>query len=692
MRLCECTSRLVAILGVAVLLGATTCLGQGPAVGAGGAGPVTAEVVAVSKAARPDWVEAHTWVLPDTKATPGVPAEVLLSDQQDLLEETSSSYYYRNVVLLRNAEGVRRHAEWTVDYSPEYESITWHALAVHRSGEAAHRLETATFRRLQREQRLESRVFDGRITIAAVLEDIRVGDVIEIEYTLTSGNPALRGHLGTRHYLGAAYPVAAQHVIVRAPLDRTLQPSFFLPDGTQNLPPELFRLAGLRLGLETEERGAQRIFRWSGVNLPAIPFDDNIAPRASPYYPMLRLSSFTTWADVASWGRGLFSGVGELPREAKEWVRTCRAEHATEEARLAAAVGWVQQDLRYFAMAMGAQNLRPRKLAEICTSRYGDCKDKSALLVAVLRELGIEAWPALVSTVHRERVREYGPGPYAFDHAITVYRLGGQDHWIDPTLEHQRGSPRLWSVHPYRFGLILRKDETGLAEVPPAPGAQEPDSVTEDTVTVHASGEARLLTTTQLRGLQADQYRHFLASTDASEIGLRWVNYLGRFYRTIEEVEPLRIEDNPETNRITLLGSYRMPDFVGNEGAQTVVTTHAYAIRALLDPPQSRRRRWPYALPGERFVRHRIAVDLPFELPRDQQPQVVVTDDLVYRTEKGLNGRRFVSEHSLRILRDYVPADGMAVHASSVEDILGALSTSLRTPVEIKAPGLPPAP
>ena len=135
-----------------------------------------------------------------------------------------------------------------------------------------------------------------------------------------------------------------------------------------------------------------------------------------------------------------------------------------------------------------------------------------------------------------------------------------------------------------------------------------------------------------------------------------------------------------------------MPDFVGNEGAQTVVTTHAYAIRALLDPPQSRRRRWPYALPGERFVRHRIAVDLPFELPRDQQPQVVVTDDLVYRTEKGLNGRRFVSEHSLRILRDYVPADGMAVHASSVEDILGALSTSLRTPAEIKAPGLPPAP
>ncbi|MFO1450098.1 MAG: DUF3857 domain-containing transglutaminase family protein [Opitutaceae bacterium] len=643
-----------------------------------------AETIEVIQAAPPNWIEPRTWTLPTAKAASGVPAEILLSDRQDLLGDTISAYYYRNVVLLRNAEGVRRCAEWTVEYSPEYESVTWHALRVIRSGEVSNRLEKAKFRKLQREQRLESRIVDGRITIATVLEDIRVGDVLEIEYTLESGNPALRGQLGTRHYLGSSFPIQAQHVVVRAPRERPLKASFFLPDGTLNLPSELYRPAALRLGLETEETADQSVFRWSGLNLPAVPFDDNVAPRASPYYPMLRISSFSSWAEVADWGRGLFSEVGEPPAETLEWIQRCRSEHATQAERLAAAVRWVQRDLRYFAMAMGAQNLRPRKLAEICATRFGDCKDKSALLVAVLRGLGIEAWPVLVNSVLKERIREHGPGPFAFDHAIVAYRLDGSEHWVDPTIEHQGGGPGTWSLPPYRCGLILREKEHSLTDAPANATGNEPDTYTEDTVTVSPSGDATLTTTTQLRGLKADEYRYHLASTGASEISLRWVNFLGRFYRSIEEQKAVEIEDDPVHNLITLKATYTLPQFVGTEGGLSVVTTHAYSIRALLDAPQSRRRRWPYALPGDRVVRHRIVVELPFDLSVEQQPQLVVTDELVYRTEKGLNGRRFTCEHELRLLKEFVAAEDMAVFASSVEDVLQALSTSLRSPVATK--------
>jgi hypothetical protein len=67
-------------------------------------------------------------------------------------------------------------------------------------------------------------------------------------------------------------------------------------------------------------------------------------------------------------------------------------------------------------------------------------------------------------------------------------------------------------------------------------------------------------------------------------------------------------------------------------------------------------------------------------------PQAVVTDDFVYRSDKGVFERRFVAEHELRMLRDHVPAAGMGVFADSVDEVLAALVTSVRSrPLESPA-------
>lgn len=65
--------------------------------------------------------------------------------------------------------------------------------------------------------------------------------------------------------------------------------------------------------------------------------------------------------------------------------------------RAAAALKLVQQDVRYIYIGLNGGNLSPATAEETWQRRYGDCKAKTVLLLALLRELGIEAEAVLVN-------------------------------------------------------------------------------------------------------------------------------------------------------------------------------------------------------------------------------------------------------------------------------------------------------
>ena len=626
------------------------------------------------------WVEVVTWELPTAKPVAGAAAEIILSDQQSHLTPEGSDYFQHTVVRLANAQGVRQNSEWAVVYAPDHEQLTWHKLRVTRNGEAVDRLPNARFKTLQRETGFETQIYNGQATVVTILEDIRVGDIVEVAYTLRSANPVLRGQMTARHHLGSSYPIKRQRIVVHTPASEP-EPfhSFVLPPGTRNLPPALYSPASLRLAVEKEESAGLRTLRWEGKTLPAIQFDSGVSGQAAPFYPLLQVSSFKAWSAVAEWGEALFAGSADMPESARTMVDQWMRVHATPEELLNAAVRWVQDDVRYFAMAVGDYNLRPRPLAEVCASRYGDCKDKALLLSVMLRALGFEAWPALVNTYLRERIAELPPAPQAFDHAIVAYRWKGNLHFIDATIKGQQGAPGSWALPPYRSALILRKGELGLTAIPGA-DPNEPDSETTDTFTVDAnSGDAQLRVTTVLRGLQADYYRQYLETSLPTEIGDRWFNFISRFYKRLEEVGPPIVNDDHGSNRITLHMEYRLPGFMRISGEPRSVGLYAYSLRALLDPPESRRRRWPQALAGGRFVRHRLEIELPFSSPPDQLPEVIAAEGMDFRTEKGLAGRRFVAVHDLRLTRDYVDAARMDQFCDAVDDVMNALATTIQS-------------
>ncbi len=630
----------------------------------------------------PAWVEKQEWSSTPRASAQGAPAVIILNDSQTQVTPEGSDSYYHLVVYLANAEGVRQNSQISTVFSPDYEQVIWHTLRITRDGQTSDRLAKANFKKLQRETSLEEQVYTGLTTVAVVLEDVREGDALEYSYTIHDTNPLFKGYAAPTMHLGSAYPVDRQIGVVRYPATMA-EPSssFFLPPGTQQLPRDLFGFAAVRSAWSKETTATERVYRWEGKDLPLIPFDANIPGLAYPYYPSIRVTTFPTWSSIVDWALPIFNQTESLPPLAQSKVDQWKRECSTTDAKLRAALTWTQEDFRYFSMAMGEHNLKPRSLAEICSSRFGDCKDKSVMLARLLRELGLEAWPALVNTYWHDRLLEYGPSPYAFNHAIVAYLHDGELRWLDPTLKHQQATDGRWAVPPYGLGLILRPNETALSVVPPDP-VNEPDIVTQDHLTFDlASGNATLDTVVVLRGLQADFYRQQLEFTTPDQMSRNWFNFMVRFYKNLEELTPPVPQDDPAANRITVRARYKIPGLLHRENGEGMITTYAYAIRSLLDMPESRRRHWPYALPGDRFIRHRIDFACPFTVGVDQQSQVITAAGIDYRVQKAVTQNHYYAQHDLRFTSSYVPADQMDRFAGAVDEIFEAMATSLHTPV-----------
>ncbi len=100
-------------------------------------------------------------------------------------------------------------------------------------------------------------------------------------------------------------------------------------------------------------------------------------------------------------------------------------------AQAEAIYRWVASEIRYVAISMGTGGYVPHYADEIISARYGDCKDKTTLLSALMAAKGIRAVPVLIRTGDRYKWQEV-PLLAAFNHAIAY--LPEFDLYLDATV------------------------------------------------------------------------------------------------------------------------------------------------------------------------------------------------------------------------------------------------------------------
>lgn len=150
------------------------------------------------------------------------------------------------------------------------------------------------------------------------------------------------------------------------------------------------------------------------------------------------LPRFASWSDVASWMASRSESAAQPSPKVVALAQKLTAQLATERERIQALAVYVQR-LRYLAIN---QNLgqgggfTPSPAATVLARGYGDCKDKSTLLRALLHAVRINSWLVAINSSDRSRVRPEWPSPRVFNHAIVAIETSTGLVYFDPSDPH----------------------------------------------------------------------------------------------------------------------------------------------------------------------------------------------------------------------------------------------------------------
>jgi len=235
-----------------------------------------------------------------------------------------------------------------------------------------------------------------------------------------------------------------------------------------------WRIGGSRAGLAVQESEAGVVV--TGAGLPAWK-KEGFAPGDRSRGPILRFAwgEEATWAQVGRWYEGLLAAIPPDSGAVRRTVREVTGGREGRRERLASLLGFVRGQVRYVAADSGIDGHRPSEPREVLDRKWGDCKDKALLLVAMLREAGVEAWPALIRLGSGDRIDAEFPSPFQFNHVVVAVSaegvaapgdpVAGGLLFVDPT---QEGASIRW-LHPAvqdQDALVVRGAGSELVHTP----------------------------------------------------------------------------------------------------------------------------------------------------------------------------------------------------------------------------------
>ena len=503
---------------------------------------------------RPPWALQYTVDATLEKSQGGATGGtlyLLVVSQENLA--TRESFHHLAIKIL-NTEGVQSASDISATFDPTFQGLTFCSLAIHRDGKEINRWNREPIQTYRRATSPEMHTYDRSMEATIHLRDVRAGDIVEYSYVISGYVPTYQGRFFASFFLN--YSVAVSRMIVRI-LSPGNRPLAFR---AINDPPDpLIRTtAGF-----TE-------YLWDLRAQKPIISDSHTPSWYNPYQAVY-FSGLPTWGEVARWAAPMYDvSNAELLNVSR--IRP-PARGGDQKREILETIRFVQDEIRYVSVLSGLSAHRPTSPGTVLARRYGDCKDKSLLLVTLLQARGVSARPVLVNTGLCSHVNEYLPSPSAFDHCIVTLSVDGRTYFVDPTISNQGGSLDGFYLPPYEAGLVIDRGTTGLSVLSsPMVNAM---SITERYTSRDLNGPASFHVRTAYSGKSADRVRTIFKTTPIENIQKIYTDFYKYLFPAISSTEKPRIVEDERwgVNRFVVEEDYSIADFWHAADSDSTVLT-----------------------------------------------------------------------------------------------------------------------
>ena len=400
----------------------------------------------------------------------------------------------------------------------------------------------------------------------------------------------------------------------------------------------------------TREESRDKIqYRWTAGNVPQV-FREKDMPSLHSLVQRVLVSTIQDWPWLSKWywrlcKPQLDKTTPEMNAKVEELTRGLE----DRREKIKAIFYWVSQEIRYLGLTLENQapGYEPHPVSLTFEKRAGVCRDKAALLTAMLRLAGFDAYPVLIMSGPKRDPEVASPW---FNHAVTAVREpDGSYILMDSTDESTKDLFPAY-LNDKSFLVASPEGETLLtSSIQPA----EENMMFIDTAgTIDESGTLRAVTVIRLNGINDNLWRSKLAWMLPDEM-------VGAFADMVKDVVPggqlsafaISPDNMQDTSKpLEVRFSLEVEDFIINGREMKMLplprlARSLAAVHGMVDGLGLEERRYPIRTEVACGVKETIKIDLPqdfgppISLPQTQniENQALTLNGLLVVDENTLN-------------------------------------------------------
>ncbi|UUV19320.1 DUF3857 and transglutaminase domain-containing protein [Fusobacteria bacterium ZRK30] len=302
-------------------------------------------------------------------------------------------------------------------------------------------------------------------TLSGTIPNLEIGDIIYTKAVKTIKKERIEGHFSGVVTLESSNKFINNYEKLTFPKDKRLY--------VHELNKMGFKYDQIRTVTEDKQ-----IYEWNIRDNQLVTSEPNMED-AIFSLNHIEYTTIPNWEYISKWYYDLVTPHLTMNDDIRNKVKVLTKDAKTRDEKIENIFYWVARNIRYLGVD-GEKNrpgLEPHDISYTFKTRGGICRDKAALLSAMLNEAGVESDVFLISSGYR--LSQEVPVTW-FNHAITmVYDEKGEPlHILDPTDETTKDFlPKYEEDNSY---LIARKDGDTLRSTPMSPAIENNSSAAID--------------------------------------------------------------------------------------------------------------------------------------------------------------------------------------------------------------------
>jgi hypothetical protein len=389
----------------------------------------------------------------------GASAEVLLRHTQiQVNADTSAESRAYVAVYLQAEDAVRDYSQMSISFNSFYETLELEFARVQTRDGKRYEIEKDA---VQVQNPAEENFYQDTKDLTFSLPNLQPGAVIEFQYKRREIKKIIPGAWFESFWMNWWEERAAGQ---GQRLDPVLQARF-----------EVFAPPSLKLHAHASSAvtakparktlAGQDYWLWEQKNLPEVILQNGM-PRDLDKFPVVQISSLASWQAVSRWADALIAPHSQADEKIKTLALQLGPVGTSPEQKIKNLYQFMQEKVRYVFAHVGRGGYEPHSANAVLANGYGDCKDQTVLAVTLLRQMGLEAYPALVSTRARG-LSQLDSVSVAFDHMIV--HIPAQQKmpalWMDTTGESSL-FPGFSTGIEGQPALIISPNTQSLSKIP----------------------------------------------------------------------------------------------------------------------------------------------------------------------------------------------------------------------------------